>query len=72
MLEPRQIEELISLASNLERDTLVDHCINFAGAFPVDFTPDFLSNLPLDRLRHIFVALCLHHGQIPAPAVSAA
>jgi hypothetical protein len=31
----------------------------------VDFTADFLNRLPVDRLRHIFVAMCLQSQRMP-------
>lgn len=65
MLEPQRIEELICMVSAMDRQALIDRCTHFHGLFPVDFTPDFLQQLPLDRLRHIFVALCLHNDHLP-------
>jgi len=35
------------------------------GAF---FTPEFIEGLSLERLRHIFVALCLQAQQVPIGA----
>jgi len=65
LLHPEQIEELICLVSALDRATLVRNFLNFHGTFPVDFTRDFLEALPVERLRHIFVALCLQQQQVP-------
>ncbi len=65
MLEAYQVEELICLASSLDRKSITKQFLNFQGSFPVDFTPDFLQSLPLDRLRHIFVALCLQAQHVP-------
>jgi hypothetical protein len=42
--------------------------MSFSGNFPVDFTPEFLEGLSLERMRHIFVALCLQSQQVPMPA----
>jgi hypothetical protein len=65
MLQSTQIEELICLVSSLDRGTLTRQFLNFRGNFPVDFTPEFLEQLSVDRMRHIFVALCLHHQHVP-------
>jgi hypothetical protein len=66
MLQPDQVEELIRLVSALDRPALVRQFREFrASAFPVDFTPEFLATADLDRLRHIFVALCLQSQQMP-------
>jgi hypothetical protein len=65
MLQSQQVEELICLASMLDRETLVEQFASFQSSFPVDFTPDFLSTQPVERLRHIFVALCLQCQRMP-------
>ena len=65
MLHPDQIEELICLVSALDRPSLVGQFTNFRGTFPVDFSRDFLEAMPVDRLRHIFVALCLQTQRFP-------
>jgi hypothetical protein len=65
MLQPPQIEELICLVSSLDRGSLTRQFLTFRGNFPVDFTPEFLNQLSIERMRHIFVALCLHHQYVP-------
>jgi hypothetical protein len=66
MLQTPQIEELICLVSGLDRRALKQQFLNFRGdRFPVDFTPEFLDRLSVDRMRHIFVALCLQHQHVP-------
>jgi len=65
MLRPEQVEELIFLVSTMQRDDLVERLLHFRGNFPIDFSESFLRGLSLDRLRHIFVALCLHHSELP-------
>lgn len=65
MLQAEQVEELIRLVAALDRDLLVIQIQEFRGTFPVDFTPEFLRELSLDRLRHIFLALCLQTQRLP-------
>ncbi|HYE20595.1 MAG TPA: hypothetical protein VEA69_19255 [Tepidisphaeraceae bacterium] len=65
MLESHQVEELICMVASLDKPTLTRQFMTFRGTFPVDFTPDFLQGLPVDRLRHIFVALCLQAQRLP-------
>ena len=65
MLAPQQVEELISLVSSLDRPALVAQFGQFDAGFPIDFTPEFLQTTDLDRLRHIFVALCLQCQHVP-------
>ena len=71
MLQPLQIEELICVVSSLDRPSLVRQFQNFRGTFPVDFTPQFLNQLSVERLRHIFVALCLQNQHVPDMAEAA-
>jgi hypothetical protein len=71
MLDSHQIDELIRIASTMSRRALREQLIDFDGSFPVDFTPEFLDRLPIERLRHIFVAACMQSGQIPHDAVAA-
>lgn len=72
MLQPQQVEELICLVSSLDRGTLVRQFKSFRANFPVDFTLEFLQSTDLDRLRHIFVALCLQSQQMPVSDVAEA
>ena len=65
MLQPEHVEELICLVSSLDRPALVRQFGEFDATFPIDFTPEFLENTDLDRLRHIFVALCLQCQHVP-------
>ena len=74
MLQSHQIDDLIQLVSALDRDALLEHFHAYRASFPLDFTDDFLTSIPLDRLRHIFVAVCLQTQRMPSedstPAVA--
>jgi len=72
MLQSQQIEELICLVAALDRETLVHEFANYRASFPIDFTTEFLDTEPLDRLRHIFIAMCLHCQRLPEAATSTA
>lgn len=72
MLQSEQIEELISLVAAMDRPTLIRLLAEHRGNFPLDFTPQFLETIALDRLRHIFVALCLQCQRMPQPAATSA
>lgn len=65
MLHAEQIEELIALVSSLDRDALIHQFHHYPAKFPVDFSDDFLHTQPLDRLRHIFLAMCLQQQRMP-------
>jgi len=65
MLATDQIEEMICLVAAMDRDALVDQFRSYRATFPLDFTDHFLKTAPLDRLRHIFVALCLQQQHVP-------
>jgi len=52
----RVFEKLATAIASLGR-TQVEHRIkNFKGTFKFDFTDEYLSNLTVDRLRHILLA----------------
>ena len=65
MLQTHQIEELICLVAALDRPALIRQIRHYRASFPVDFTQQFLDATPLERLRHIFLALCLQCQQMP-------
>jgi hypothetical protein len=72
MLHNDQVEELITLVFSLDRAALVDQFSQYPARFPIDFTEQFLQQAPLERLRHIFIALCLQTQQMPDLAASIA
>jgi len=72
MLQSEQVEELIELVNGLDRPALVSQFRRYPARFPIDFTPEFLAQTPIDRLRHIFVALCLQHQHLPESVETAA
>jgi hypothetical protein len=65
MLGSDQIEELISLIASLDRDALVSQFGHYRANFPLDFTPEFLAGMSLERMRHIFLAVCLQNQRLP-------
>jgi hypothetical protein len=65
MLASDQVEELIALIGSLDREDLVQQFTTYGGNFPLDFTPEFLAGLSDDRLRHIFLAVCLQNQRLP-------
>jgi len=71
MLQSQQVEDLITLVSSLDKIALIRHFQNYPATFPVDFTTDFLNRQSLDRLRHLFLALCLQSQQMPQGAFGA-
>jgi hypothetical protein len=65
MLADDQVEELIKVVSGLDKEGLLRQFKDFLATFPVDFTADFLDHQPLERLRHLFVAVCLQSRKLP-------
>jgi hypothetical protein len=72
MLQAHQIDDLIALVSNLDRQTLLDQFHSYRASFPIDFTDAFLAEMPLERMRHIFVAMCLQSQRMPNDPTPAA
>jgi hypothetical protein len=69
MWQTNQVEEMITVVSILDRPTLMRQFEEYPSRFPIDFTRDFLDRQPLDRLRHIFVAICLQTQQMPGSRI---
>ena len=65
MLPVEQIEEMIQLVQALDRVALVEQLHHYRANFPLDFSSEFLQGQPTERLRHIFLALCLHTQRMP-------
>lgn len=65
MLHAQQVEELLCLVSRMDRLTIARRLMDIRAGFPVDFTPHFIETTDLDRLRHIFLALCLQAQHMP-------
>ena len=66
MLANDQVEELMNLVCGLDRKALIEQFEHYPASFPIDFTPEFLQRVPLERLQHIFVAICLQNQKMPA------
>jgi len=65
MLEGEQFEELVCLISALNRDALIRQFAQYPSSFPIDFTPEFLASMSTERLRHIFLAICVQTKRMP-------
>lgn len=70
MPSSEQVERMICFVAAMDRPAIIQQLQAYRATFPLDFTPDFLNTVPVDRLRHIFVALCLEQRHIP-PAMFA-
>lgn len=66
MFQPQEIEDLLCLVASLDRASLIQQYRTCPATFPLDFTDEFLRNTPLERLKHIFVAICLQSGKSTA------
>ena len=72
MLDPQQVEEIMCIVSAMNRESVIERLRGFRGAFPVDFTNEFLADQPTDRLQHIYAALCLQSQALPDEEVPTA
>lgn len=68
MLRDSQINDLITLVSTMDRDTLLGQFRSYPARFPIDFTDDYLESLSLEKLRHIFLAVCIQNQRMPTIA----
>lgn len=69
MPSDQQLEDLINLVAAMDRSALADHFRALRRDFPFDFSEAFLTQQPLERLQHLYLAICLQH---PTAATSAA
>ena len=60
-----QVEEMICLLASLDREALIQQFASYPSRFPIDFTPEFLASMSTERLRHIFLAICLQSQRMP-------
>jgi hypothetical protein len=72
MLANEQVDELICTLATWDRQTLTHEFMAFDSRFPVDFTPEYLSELSVDSLRHIFLAMCVQNQRLPDGAMAMA
>jgi hypothetical protein len=72
MLKSDQIEELISVVASMGREAIVRQFREYPASFPVDFSYEYLQRQPLERLQHLFLALCIEQKRMPEIAASEA
>ncbi len=65
MLHNDQIEELVTVISSMNRPALAEQFRSYPARFPLDLTDDFLRTASVERLRHIFLAVCLQNQKMP-------
>lgn len=65
MLRNEQVDELVSVIAVMDRPALIDQFRSYPARFPIDLTDEFLRSASVERLRHIFLALCLQHQVLP-------
>jgi len=71
MLASDQIEELICVLSTWDRNMLISQFHTFRSSFPVDFTSEFLNKAPVEKLQHLFLAMCLQNQRLPELGIAA-
>ncbi len=72
MLHAQQVDELLCMVSRMDRPTIKRCLTDIRSSFPIDLTPQFVETVDLDRLRHIFLAVCLQTKQMPSINIDAA
>ena len=63
MASRNYFEQTATSLSSLNREELKRRIKNFKGRFRLDFTDDYLENLPVDRLRHVLLAALINNRQ---------
>lgn len=55
-----ELDKLITRLAVMDRRELKALLDSLKTRFPLDFTDDFLADIPTDKLRHVTLAACLH------------
>lgn len=55
-------DQLVSAIQGMDRPALTEALLTIRAPFPVDFSPSFLQDWPLDKLRHVLFAAAVHSG----------
>lgn len=55
-----ELDKLITSLASMSREQLRTVLESIKTRFPLDFTDEFLAEIPLDKLRHVALAACLH------------
>lgn len=50
--------------ASMDRRELIESILGVECSFPVDFTPEYLSTLSEEKLRHVYIALCRSAGKV--------
>ncbi|MEE9369953.1 MAG: hypothetical protein V3W45_00650 [Sedimentisphaerales bacterium] len=67
MTSERYFEQTTTSIASLGKDELKRRIKNFKGRFRLDFTESYLSNLSVERLRHILLAALINGKPRPQP-----
>lgn len=59
-----QMEKLVSMISQMDRDELSKMLRSLQCEFKLDFTDDFLATVSIERFRHILIAAALHANNV--------
>ncbi len=55
-----ELNKLITSLAAMGRQELTALLESLRMRFPLDFTEEFLAEIPVDKLRHVTLAACLH------------
>jgi len=55
-----ELDKLITRLAAMNRQELKALLDSLKTRFTLDFTDDFLAEIPTDKLRHVTLAVCLH------------
>jgi hypothetical protein len=65
MLALEEVDQLICELATMDRQALIDQLVGFRSRFPVDLTTDYLATLDEEKIRHVFLAMCLQNKRLP-------
>ena len=62
-MKSAEVGQLVTELGLLDRQALENRLLSLKGSFQFDFTPEYISSLSNERLRHILLAACLYVSQ---------
>jgi len=59
--EKMTFEQIVDSITKIGREEVTRRIMNYRGSFKMDFSNDYLNKLPVDRLKHIYLAALINN-----------
>ncbi len=62
----KEFQSLTDRIAEMDRPSLIEALRGLECDFKMDFDEEFLTEVSIERLRHILLAVCMHAHELPA------